>query len=201
MKIKEMRQIVDLLHEEWDLGRRASKAKGKTCAWIYLFEILENSEDLVIKKEADKLIGICGYTKWDSNKHLIRKKFFGTLRKLLIQSPYIKNRKAIYKYYQDYDYLPEEMNDYFDGEISILIVDKKYRGKSYGKEILLKTFELAKKDNMKNLQILTDESCNVNFYERIGCKKVYETVIEYGESNKDKNVSQEIGYIYEFKFI
>ena len=60
----------------------------------------------------------------------------------------------------------------------MLIVDQNYRGKNIGKELLLDTFELAKKDNMKNLQILTDESCNWKFYESCGCKKVYETMLK-----------------------
>ena len=30
---------------------------------------------------------------------------------------------------------------------------------------------------MKNIQILTDESCNYKFYEVCGCKKIYETQI------------------------
>ena len=42
----------------------------------------------------------------------------------------------------------------------------------------------AKNDNMKNIQILTDESCNFKFYEACGCNKVYEKVINNGEPNK-----------------
>ena len=30
---------------------------------------------------------------------------------------------------------------------------------------------------MKKLQIVTDESCNYKFYENLGCKKVYETIV------------------------
>ena len=48
MTLKEMRNIVNLLDNEWDLGKTPSKAKGKICAWIYLFEILEESENVVI---------------------------------------------------------------------------------------------------------------------------------------------------------
>ena len=36
-----------------------------------------------------------------------------------------------------------------------------------GKKLLLEVFKMAKNDNMKNLQILTDESCNHHFYEKI----------------------------------
>ena len=47
MKVKDHKQIVDILYKEWDLGKTASKAKGKTCAWIYWFEILSEAEEVI----------------------------------------------------------------------------------------------------------------------------------------------------------
>ena len=47
---------------------------------------------------------------------------------------------------------------------------------------------------MKNLQILTDESCNYKFYECLGCKKIYETVIKNKET---LNKETEMAFIYE----
>ncbi len=201
MKFKEYRQMADLLYNEWDLGKKQSQAKGKTCAWIYLFQILEETEELLVEKEQEKVIGICGYAKWNSNNHLLRKKFYTVLKNVLIHSPLIKNKNAIYKYNEDYDYTPEELKNYFDGEISILIVDKDYRGKGIGRKLILECFELAQNDNMNNLQILTDESCDFKFYEMVGCKKVYQKVIQYGEPDKCKNICSEEGYIYEKKLV
>lgn len=195
MRISDMLQAVDLLNNEWDLGAKASMAKGKICAWIYLMGILEKTEVMVIHRHKNKLIGFCGYAKYNSNKHKIKNKFYHIIKRILLMSPTIKNKTAIYKYMESYDYTPKELEKYFDGEITILIVNKEYRGKGIGKRLLLETFENAKKDKMKRLQILTDESCNSEFYELFGCKKVYETIIQYGESNKDN----EMGYIYEKK--
>ena len=199
MTFKEMRNVVNLLDNEWDLGKTPSKSKGKICAWVYLFEILEESEVIVIEKEYKKVIGICGYAKWNSKKHLIKKKFYRLVKNLLIHSPFIKDNKAVIQYNKDYDYTPNEMKHYFDGEISILIVDENFRGKGIGKKLLQKTFELAKNDNMKNLQILTDESSNFRFYEKMDCTKVYEKIIPNGEPDKLGNIKDEIGYIYEKK--
>ncbi len=83
--------------------------------------------------------------------------------------------------------------------ISILLVDKNYRGKGIGKKLLFAVFNLAKKDNMKNLQILTDESCNFKFYENCGCKKVYETIVKNLEYGKLGSMSNERAFIYEKK--
>ena len=68
----------------------------------------------------------------------------------------------------------------------MLILDKKCRGKGIGKKLLEQVFELAKKDNMKNLQILTDESCSWQVYEKLGCQRIYETVVENKEYGKNK---------------
>ena len=80
-----------------------------------------------------------------------------------------------------------------------MLVDKSYRGKGIGKRLLLKVFEYAKKDNMKNLQILTGESCNFKFYETCGCKRVYETIVKNQEYGKLGNISGEKAFIYEKK--
>lgn len=197
MNLVEMKQAVDMLYDEWDLGKTSSRSKGKVCAWIYLFTILEETEKMVIEKEDGKVIGICGYAKWNSKRHIVKKKFFHILKLILIWSPLVKDKKAIYEYSNNYDYTPEELANYFEGEISILILNSKYRGKGIGKKMLSLVFEYAKNDNMKNIQILTDESCNFKFYEACGCKKVYEKVINNGEPNKCENVISEIGYIYE----
>ena len=61
MKIWDFPQAVDLLYKEWDLGKISSMAKGKICAWIYLMEILQESEEIIVYKEKNKIIGFCGY--------------------------------------------------------------------------------------------------------------------------------------------
>ena len=50
--------------------------------------------------------------------------------------------------------------------------------------------------NMKNLQILTDESCNYKFYEKLGCKKVYETIVKNKEIGQLGNEYTEKAFIY-----
>lgn len=70
MKLSDMKQAVELLAKEWDLGKASSKAKGNVCAWIYLLEILEETEAMVIEKDNGKLTGFCGYAKWKSKKTL-----------------------------------------------------------------------------------------------------------------------------------
>ncbi len=197
MKYNEMKQAVNLLANEWDLGKKEAGAEGNICAWIYLMDLLEESEQIVTYKSGNKLIGFCGYSKQSSHKKIIKKKIYKIIGNILKKSKKIKNKDAINKYCNNYNYVPEELKNYFDGEVSILIVDKNYRGKNIGKKLLFEIFEMAKKDNMKNLQILTDESCNYKFYEKCGCKKIYETIIENKEYGILGQITSEKAFIYE----
>ncbi len=197
MYYSDMKQAVKLLHSEWDLGKRECGAKDDICAWIYLFDVLEESEKIIIYRDGKKLVGFCGYSKNNSKKYLIKKKIYHFIKTKLYKSKKIKDLESLKKYEANYNYLPKELEDYFDGEVSILIVDKNYRGKHIGKKLLLEVFELAKKDNMKNLQILTDESCNYKFYESCGCRKLYETVVKNYEYGRLGNISNEKAFIYE----
>ncbi len=192
-----MKQAVKLLENEWDLGEKESGASRHLCAWIYLMEILEETERFVYYKENGKLLGFAGYSKDNSTKHLLRKKFYSFIKKQLYKSKEIKDIKALHEYEDNYYYVPDELKNYFDGEVSMLIIDKSLRGKGIGKEMLSKIFELAKKDNMKNLQILTDESCSYYIYESLGCKRIYETVVENKEYGTLENTITEKAYIYE----
>lgn len=195
-----MKRAVELLETEWDLGEKESGASKRLCAWIYLMEILEETEQFVYYRENGKLIGFAGYSKWNSKKHLLKKKFYSFIKRQLYKSKEIKDLNAFREYEINYDYVPDYMKNYFDGELSMLILDKSYRGKGIGKKLLLEIFELAKKDNMKNLQILTDESCNYAVYEKSGCKRVYETIVENKEYGKLGNVITERAFIYEKEF-
>ncbi len=198
MRYKDMKYAVKLLGSEWNLGKKESGASGNICAWIYLMQILEETEQLVYYRQNGKLIGFAGYSKANSKKHILKKKLYGFIKKRLYKSKKIKDLAALKNYENNYDYLPSDMKNHFDGEVSILILDKSYRGKDIGKKLLLQVFDLAKKDGMKNLQILTDESCSWQFYEKLGCRRVYETIVE----NKEYlgNITTEQAFIYEKKF-
>ena len=197
MYYSEMKQAVKLLASEWNLGKKECGATSNICAWIYLFTILEESEKIVTYKDGRKLIGFSGYSNNNSKKHILKKKIYSIIKDKLYKSKDIKDLNALKKYESNYDYLPKELESYFDGEVSILLVDKNYRGKSIGKKLLLEVFNLAKKDNMKNLQILTDESCNFKNYESCECKKIYETIVKNQEYGKLGNISSERAFIYE----
>ena len=79
----------------------------------------------------------------------------------------------------------------------MIILDSSLKGKGIGKKMLSNVFELAKKDNIKNLYIYTDDSCNYYIYESLGCNRVYETIVKNKEYGRLGNVLTEYAYIYE----
>lgn len=199
MKVKDMKQAVNLLMNEWNLGSKESGADKRVCALIYLMEILEETEKFVYYRENGKLLGFAGYSKNNSRKYIFRKKFYTFIKNMLYKSKKIKDLESFKEYQKNYEYTPKELENYFDGEISILILDEKYRGKGIGKRLLNDIFKLAKIDNINSLKILSDESCNYGIYEKLGCKKVYETVVENKEYGKLGSVTTEKAYVYEKK--
>ena len=198
MNLRDMKNVVKLLECEWNLGSKESGASRHLCAWIYLMEILEETEKFVYYRESGKLLGLAGYSKVSSKKHMLRKKLYSFIKKLLYKSKEIKDLNALKEYEDNYYYVPDELKNYFDGEVSILILDKSKRGKGIGEKMLSQAFDLAKKDNMKNLQILTDESCNYGIYEKLGCKKIYETTVLNKEYSSELS-NKEQAFIYEKK--
>ena len=95
MHYSEMKQAVKLLANEWNLGKKESGASNNICAWIYLFTILEESEKIISYKDEKKLIGFCGYSKNNSKKHLLKKKFYTIIKNKLYKSKNIKDLSAL----------------------------------------------------------------------------------------------------------
>lgn len=196
MKYKDMKQAVKLLDKEWNLGKREAETTSDICAWIYLMQILEETEQFLYYRKNGELLGFAGYSKINSKKHRFKKKFYTFVKNRLYKSKKIKNLDALHEYEKNYDYMPEDMKNRFDGEISIIIIDSCLRGKGIGKKLLSDIFELARKDNIKNLYIYTDDSCSYYIYESLDCKRIYETTVENKEPCKLGSVSKEQAYIY-----
>ena len=58
MKYNEMKQAVKLLSKEWNLGKKEAGADNDICAWIYLFDVLQESEKIIKYKDGNKLYRI-----------------------------------------------------------------------------------------------------------------------------------------------
>ena len=115
---------------------------------------------------------------------------------VLFRNKDIKDRQALMDYRNNYEYIPESIWSQVDGELTILIVDKKHRGDHIGKKLICEIFALARQDGLKKMVIQTDESCNYGFYESCGCKKIHEVMIENREYGVLGETSTEQAFIY-----
>lgn len=185
----------NLLWNEWNLWSKESWAPKNLCSWIYFIEILEKTEQLIAYKEKWKLIWFWWYANYKSKK--LKKRIFWIIKKILYKSPRIKDKQALIDYHKNYTYVPKSLNSYFDGEAIILIVDPEYRWKGIGKKLLIKMFELAKKDKIHHLLIMSDQSCNYHIYESLWCEKLYEAKILNEESDKLWKEEYEYWYVYD----
>ena len=72
MKYNEMKQAVKLLSKEWNLGKKEAGADNDICAWIYLFDVLQESEKIIKYKDGSKLIGFCGQKNVQTNINYLK---------------------------------------------------------------------------------------------------------------------------------
>ena len=57
MKYNEMKQAVKLLSKEWNLGKKEAVVDNYICAWIYLFDVLQEiKKHLYMKRNYRKRI-------------------------------------------------------------------------------------------------------------------------------------------------
>lgn len=190
-KFKYYKECVDILGEEWDLGKTSAEIKGNISARIYMLEILMYSTEIIVCLDNKKVIGFAGYDKYSDKRDWLKKKFISFVRKLMFYSHKIKHRDKLIEYYDAYSYTPESLIGKFDGELIMLITRNEYREQGIGSKLFNTICKMARENNVKKISIDTGDSCNWNFYERNDCKRVYETYIENGEMIKEK------AYIYE----
>lgn len=167
----DIKSFAKMLGQTWDLGKRVTDA-GSFCNWIYAFEILRVASEIIVLIDNNGCpVGFAGYNQ--DNNH--RRWFWRILYRAFynISFWFVKNRAALRAYYDVYDYAPDYIKKQFDAELTILIIDEKLQGLGLGKILFDEIVIRAKKADVKNLRIDTDDSCGVGFYVKSGCEEIY----------------------------
>lgn len=80
-----------------------------------------------------------------------------------------------YKFLEDNDIyrktcetLLVSLNQQFDGEITLFVVDKNARGNGLGKILLTKCLNLIIESNHQNIFLTSDNECNYTYYQKYG---------------------------------
>lgn len=175
-KLKDIFSLTNLLGQEWNLGKRQSQTPGNICAWLYALCIIADATRLFTYEKDAWAIGFIGYSAYKTPKSL-KQHFCNFLFQLLFFHPQIKYRQKLREYYDNYEYIPEDMKTSGTCNLSILILDSAYRGLQIGRRLFEFMIANACTHGQRKLLIETDESCNVTFYEKSGCKKLQEVGI------------------------
>lgn len=186
-------ELTRIMGKEWNLGKRQSETRGNVCAWLYAFSIGADANELYTYEKDGRIVGFIGYNAYKTRKKLSQY-FYNLLFKIFYFHPFIKYRNRLDEYYENYEYVPEEMKLQGSGGLTILIVEKNFRSQGYGHKLFAFIIDRLEKNGVKRLLIETDESCNVPFYEKNGCYKLKEFCIcdEQGGGGK-----KSLAYLFE----
>lgn len=186
---KDYHVFSNMLGSQWDLGKRVCY-NSKLCNWIYFAELMASATNIFKITDENEIIGFGGYENFSCNHRILYKKMWRVIYNLLFC--FIKNKEGLENYYKTYDYAPLKVKEMFDAEVTILILDKKVRGLGLGKSLFNEICRRAKESGANNLRIDTDKSCNVNFYYKLECEKIFES-----KCGKDgEEYSEEVYVLY-----
>jgi hypothetical protein len=159
---KHAKACMNLLKEQWPMN------DGKPTnifSWLYLLEILRASKYVFVKTENNNVIGFTGYSKGTSYRF-----WWNIVFHFLIYWVWLFYNRKIFYIYEIYNtYRP--FIKLCDGELTVIVIDKKHRGKQYGAELFQCVCNHAVKQNYKKLLICTYEKyCDVTFYDTMSCE-------------------------------
>jgi N-acetylglutamate synthase-like GNAT family acetyltransferase len=189
-KLKDAAQIIEMLHNQWNLARIQSNAHGNICARIYFCEILSTSDEIWVCADGKEILGAVGFGGFEKIGY--KRKYYARKMRRLMKSKLIENKSAIFEYYDIYNnFAPVELWNEFDCELSIIIVKKDCQKHGVGTALFDKICIQAKTAGMKKLRIDTDDYTTEAyptgnqprlFYEKCGCVQVFKTPNKKSES-------------------
>ena len=151
-----------LIHEQ--RGFNNTKKETTIFSWLYLLEIICGSEEMFVLTIDNTIVGMSGFSNGSHRKLHWKLAFL-----ILFAVVWIFYDRNIFSTYKIYNFYRPYLR-LCDGELSILVVNKKYRGYGYGKKLFEKACSAAASFGHKKILICTyDRYCDVSFYEAMGC--------------------------------
>ena len=192
-KHKDFSSIVDMLDEEWDLGKQLSETpQNKICARIYAHHCRAVNSFSYTLVHCGRIIGYIGINILDSKRRSLKSFYHKWRRKSLLRK--IKNQAGLEQYYNTYTYSP---NYGADCELELFIIRKDYRSQGYGKFLFETVMRECAKRGLSKLKIDSDESCNYGIYEKFGAVLKYKQFVNSSEHlGEGENV---FTYLYDIK--
>ena len=151
-----------LIHEQWDLNN--TDKKTNIFSWLYLLEIIRMSRMNFVLVSNETVVGMSGFS--DGGRRNLK---WSIAFYLLIAVAWLFYDRNIFTTYRIYNFYRPYLR-LCDGELSILVVGKEFRGFGYGRKLFEKACAEAANFGHKKILICTyDTYCDVSFYDAAGC--------------------------------
>ncbi len=200
---KYLKRCAELVRRTWNLHGYFKKLKRRELVYIYYLLTCENYSEHreILIDDNDDVRGVLFGSIEDEPFHLSVKY---RLKKLklqvwawfhLVRGNFGDKEQALIAWRElvEADTLGEQYAEEFDSEINLLIVDRKYRGKGYGRKLMDSYMRFCMEHELETAFLWTDLDCRYNFYEKYGFK-LYETF--YHETLSDRKNDRDNGMIY-----
>lgn len=187
--------ICDIIDSTFGLNEYISNEKILKCAKkLYIYSCLSEATYTNLIEKNGEIIGIImGNAKNDYKKikHLkFILNYLWYIFKLKLSSlkykEDIKNYEIIHK---TYDEFLNKHKEEFDGVLTLFAIKDEFRGFGFGKILLENFLSYLQNQNVNNIYLYTDTTCNYEFYERKGFKRLEEKNLKIKRNNNDFEMS------------
>lgn len=168
MKRKHRKDFYKLLGDEWDLGASQTGLSHEFCGKLYGYYTLSYSDKIIVYEENGQFVGCSGYGGF--HKRTFKRMFWKFRFNLLLSFLNARNKLILNRFYLEEDkaVLNELVLNNTENlaELTILIVNEKYRGQHIGSKLYNLAITGVRQEGFDVLSIYTTtDECNYKFYE------------------------------------
>ncbi|BFU23120.1 acetyltransferase, GNAT family [Entamoeba histolytica] len=150
------------------------------CSYCYL-----HSNYCIVAEENEKVIGfLMGRDQSIFKKNNILEQKVKELKKQFHcypESSILIN--SIEKYYEEAEKINQKSNKSIQNEVVLFIVNKEYRKKGIGKQLLNEFIKILQKTNQHDFYLITDTSCNYHLYDHLNYIQINSVFYPFKLSN------------------
>ena len=171
-----LKEAAKMMGETWSMDKHLKGLKDRSIIYSILFKLSYIDSDycdMVVDKNG-KLLGFLLAGKTEKSKHIgagiefIFNLIIGKFGKR------INAVKVMLKMVKDFNEIMSDSINY-DNEIKLFFVSEDARGLGLGKKMMNRYIGYCKKENIRNIILMTDEGCNYGFYDHYGFSQINRT--------------------------
>lgn len=158
---EDLKQLGSLIYSVWQLDKMCgSEEKGRLFSKEYLYDVLKETTKLYIAQSGEKIVGMIALS-------IASQKTFD------VDSNVEHRYQMILNHYHDNCLkLLQQSHTQYDGEVVLFVVAKDYQKKGIGHHLWALAINEFKYYRCHNYFLYTDTSCDYEYYQRHGMKRV-----------------------------